>query len=108
MHQPSEQEIKDVKRHVQHHLMIAGALVIGSLTTIWTSQTHFSSFARNVEATLGVAAIQAFLVAAYFMELLSQKKVIYSFLVFTALFFIVMMGITFWARLPENVIHYTK
>jgi heme/copper-type cytochrome/quinol oxidase subunit 4 len=108
MHQPSEQEIKDVKRHVQHHLMIAGALVIGSITTIWTSQTHFSSFAVNVAATLGVAAVQGFLVAAYFMELLSQKKIIYSFLVFTALFFIVMMGITFWARLPENVIHYTR
>ena len=108
MSQTSEQDIKDVKHRVQQHLVIAAGLAIGSVTTIWTSQTHFPSFAINVAATLGVATVQAFLVAAYFMHLLSEKKVIYSFLAFTAVFFVVMMGVTLWARLPENVVHYAK
>ncbi len=105
MNKPTEQEIKDVQKHVQHHIIIALVLIVGSATTLWTSQTHFSSFAVNVYATLTVAAIQGFLVAAYYMHLLSQKKMIYTFLVFTAIFFVVMIRITYWARLPENVIH---
>ena len=106
MNKPTEQEMRDVQKHVQHHVIVAMVLIVGSATTLWTSQTHFfSSFAYNIGATLAVASIQGFLVAAYYMHLLSQKKMIYTFLVFTAIFFIVMIGITFWARMPENVIH---
>lgn len=100
-----EEDLEDVKRHVRQHLIIAVALAIGTITTLWTSQTHFSSFGVNVAMTLLVAAIQGFLVAGYYMHLLSEKKMIYCFLVFTAFFFIVMMGVTFWARLPSNVVH---
>jgi cytochrome c oxidase subunit 4 len=106
MNKTSEQDLQDVKRHVRQHIMIAVGLALGTTMTLWTSQTNFGSFPLNVAATLGIAAVQAFLVAAYFMHLLSEKKVIYSFLVFTAVFFVVMIGITFWARLPSNVVHY--
>jgi caa(3)-type oxidase subunit IV len=106
MSKTSTKELADVKKHVKQHIMIAVALAVGTLTTLWTSQTNFGSFARNVEATLAIAGIQGFLVAAFFMHLLSEKKVIYCFLVFTAVFFVVMIGITFWARMPGNVIHY--
>ena len=106
MSKSSEQELQDVKKHVQQHVMIAVGLALGSIMTIWTSQTNFGSFSMNVAATLAIAGVQAFLVAAYFMHLLSEKKVIYCFLVFTAVFFTVMMGVTFWARMPANVVHY--
>jgi caa(3)-type oxidase subunit IV len=106
MDKTSAQELEDVKKHVKQHIMIAVGLAIGTVTTLWTSQTNFGSFALNVAATLGIASVQGFLVAAFFMHLLSEKKVIYCFLVFTAVFFIVMIGITFWARMPGNVIHY--
>jgi caa(3)-type oxidase subunit IV len=107
MSNTTEQELQDVKKHVQQHVMIAIGLAIGSITTIWTSQTDFHhGFGLNVALTLVIAAVQAFLVAAYFMHLLSEKKVIYCFLVFTAVFFVVMIGITFWARMPDNVVHY--
>ncbi len=107
MDKPSEQDLQDVKRHVQQHVMIAVGLALGSLMTIWTSQTDFHhGFSLNVAMTLAIAGVQAFLVAAYFMHLLSEKKVIYCFLVFTAVFFVVMIGVTFWARMPGNVVHY--
>jgi cytochrome c oxidase subunit 4 len=106
MNKSSEQELQDVKKHVRQHLLIAVGVAVGTIMTIWTSQTNFGNFAANVAMTLGIAAVQAFLVAAYFMHLLSEKKVIYSFLVFTAVFFVVMMGVTFWARMPGNVVQY--
>ena len=105
--QPASQEdLKAVKKHVQQHIMIAIGLATGTVTTLWTSQTNFGSFALNVSITLAIAAVQAFLVAAFFMHLLSEKKLIYCFLAFTAVFFVVMMGITLWSRMPENIVHY--
>lgn len=106
MNDSPEQELKDVKKRVQQHIMIAVGLAVGSLMTLWTSQTNFGGFYRNVAMTLGIAGIQAFMVAAFFMHLLSEKKLIYWFLVLTAIFFVVMIGVTFWARMPSNVIHY--
>lgn len=101
----SEKDTEDVKRHVRQHILIAVALALGTITTIWTSQTHFlNSFALNVSLTLLIAAIQGFMVAGFYMHLLSEKKMIYCFLVFTAVFFVVMIGITFWARMPSNVV----
>jgi cytochrome c oxidase subunit IV len=106
MNKSPEQDLKDVKRHVQQHIIIAIGVALGTIMTIWTSQTNFGSFSLNVAITLGIAAVQAFMVAAFFMHLLSEKKMIYCFLVFTAVFFVVMIGITFWARMPDNVVHY--
>jgi cytochrome c oxidase subunit 4 len=104
----SDQELQDVKRHVRHHMMIAVAIAAGTLMTLWTSQTNFGSFSLNVAMTLIIAGAQAFMVAGFFMHLLSEKKLIYCFLVFTAIFFVVMMGVTFWARMPSNVVQYTR
>jgi caa(3)-type oxidase subunit IV len=107
MNKSPEQERQDVKRRVRRHIIIAVALAAGTLMTVWTSQTDFGrGFGLNMAITLAIAGAQAFMVAGFFMHLLSEKKMIYCFLVFTAVFFAVMMGVTFWARMPENVVHY--
>jgi caa(3)-type oxidase subunit IV len=106
MNQTSEKDLQDVKRHVRQHVTIAVGLAIGTLLTIWTSQTNFGNHALNVGMTLAVACVQAFMVAAFFMHLLSEKRMIYSFLIFTAVFFVVLMGIDFWAHMPDNIVHY--
>jgi heme/copper-type cytochrome/quinol oxidase subunit 4 len=105
MNKPTEADVQNVKKHVQQHLIIAVGLALGSLMTLWTSQTNFGSFGLNVAITLAVAAVQAFFVAGFYMHLLSERKMIYCFLVFTAVFFVVMIGVTFWARMPANVVH---
>jgi len=102
MDKPTEQNHQDVKKHVRSHLIIAAAVTIGTILTIWTSQTNFGSFSLNVAMTIAIAALQAFMVAGFFMHLLSEKKMIYSFLIFTAVFFVVQMGVTIWARSPGN------
>lgn len=104
MSNTTEEDIQSVKKHVKQHVVIAVAIAIGTLTTLWSSQTNFGSFSLNVAITLLIAAVQAFMVAGFFMHLLSEKKMIYCFLVFTAVFFVVMMAVTFWARMPANVV----
>jgi hypothetical protein len=39
------------------------------------------------------------------MNLVSEKKMIYAFLIFTAVFFVAQMAVTVWARLPQNGVH---
>jgi hypothetical protein len=44
-----------------------------------------------------IAVIKAGLVAGFFMHLVSEKKPIYSILVFAAFFFVGLMGLTLWS-----------
>ena len=106
MNSASEHETQHIKKQVSRHVKIAVGLAIGSLLTLWTSQTNFGSHSLNVAMTLGIAIVQAFLVAGFFMHLLSEKKMIYCFLAFTAVFFTALMAMTIWAHLPGNVVHY--
>jgi caa(3)-type oxidase subunit IV len=98
-------DIADVKRHVRQHLIIAVGLVIGVVLTICFSRMNFGNHNINIAISLLIAAAQAFCIAGFFMHLMSEKKMIYSFLVFTAIFLVVQMGITIWSHLPDNVVH---
>jgi caa(3)-type oxidase subunit IV len=51
----------------------------------------------NVAVALLIAVAKASLVACYFMHLISEKKLIYSVMGFTAFFFIGLMFLTIWA-----------
>ena len=46
---------------------------------------------------LFIACGKAFLVAGYFMHLISERKMIYGILAFTAFFFIGLMFLTVWS-----------
>ena len=55
------------------------------------------SWAMKVTLILGVAIVNAFLVASYLMHLLSEKKMVFTVLIFTVCFFAGLMGLTLWA-----------
>jgi hypothetical protein len=44
-----------------------------------------------------IASGKAFLVCGYFMHLISERKMIYGILAFTAFFFIGLMFLTLWS-----------
>ena len=80
----------DIAAHVRTYLIIFGALLVGTVLT--------------VAVALFIASIKAFLVAGYFMHLLSEKKLVYGVLVLSAIFFVALMGLTLWGSndLPKN------
>jgi hypothetical protein len=51
----------------------------------------------KVTLILSIACCNAFMVAGFLMHLLSEKKLIYTVLIFTVVFFIGLMGLTIWA-----------
>ncbi len=60
----------------------------------------------NIGLALVIACTKAFLVAGYFMHLISEKKMIYGIMAFTAFFFVGLMALTLWSMhdFPWNTV----
>ena len=94
----------DIASHIKTYLIIFGALLLGTVITVLMYYVDFSSMAVTVAVALFIATIKAFLVAAYFMHLMSEKKLIYSLLIISGIFFTGLMGLTLWGShdTPKN------
>ena len=104
----SDHSAHDVKQSVKRYLFVFYALLFGTMITVAASYIHFGHRSINIAVALFIATVKAFLVAGYFMHLISEKKLIYSILAFTGFFFAGMMYLTVWSRgqIPVGTIHF--
>src|SRR5437870_2372305 len=94
--------------HVRRYLLVFYALLFGTVITVLASYIPFGHRSINIGVALVIASGKAFLVAGYFMHLISERKMIYGIMVFTAFFFVGLMFLTVWsfADFPRlTVIH---
>lgn len=96
--------VADIDRHVRIYISVFVALMVLTIVTVAISRVHLP-IPIAVSIALFVATIKGSLVAAYFMHLISEKKVIYAVLVLTAVFFAVLLALPaltthdgFWIR----------
>ena len=82
---------------IRGYLVVYFALLAGTALTVWASYIHFPTRGINIAVALVIACVKASLVAAYFMHLISERKMIYSVLGFTAFFFVGLMFLTIGA-----------
>jgi cytochrome c oxidase subunit IV len=101
----SDHDAHDVKKAVKKYLIIFGALIVGTVVTVLLNYMDFGTVAMNVTIGLLIASIKAFLVAGYFMHLMSERKMIYGILLATLFFFAGLMYLTIWSMEPDNLIH---
>jgi len=90
---------------VRGYIFVFIALLAGTILTVWASFIQFGSREINIAVALVIASVKAFLVVAYFMHLISERKMIYLVLGFTAIFFAGLMGLTIWSLSPNSLIH---
>jgi cytochrome c oxidase subunit 4 len=83
--------------HVRRYLLVFYALLFGTLITVGASYIPFGHRAVNIGVALAIACAKAFLVAGYFMHLVSERKMIYGILAFTAFFFVGLMFLVLWS-----------
>jgi len=81
-------------QHVRRYLYVFYALLFGTLITVGASYIPFGNHAINIAVALVIACGKAFLVAGFFMHLISERKMIYGLLAFTACFFLGLMFLT--------------
>ena len=95
----------DVSKEVRKYLMVFGALLIGTILTVWASYINFGTARANIIVALVIATIKAGLVAGFFMHLIDERKLVYGVLGATVFFFIGLMYLTLWSTEPTSFIH---
>jgi cytochrome c oxidase subunit 4 len=83
--------------HVRRYLYVFYALLFGTIVTVLASYIPFPHRSINIAVALFIASGKAFLVAGYFMHLISERKMIYGILSFTAFFFLGLMFLTLYS-----------
>ena len=81
---------ESVRKHVRIYVTVFVALMALTLITVAISTLHLGTTAAILVA-LFIASLKASLVAAYFMHLISEKKLIYAALTLTVVLFVVLM-----------------
>ena len=97
-----------IASHVRRYLIVFVALIIGTIMTVWASYIRFPTREINIAVALIIATCKAFLVAGFFMHLISERKMIYAIMAFTAFFFTGLMALTLWSFAdfpPHTVTH---
>ena len=91
--------LEDFKRHIKVYIAVFVALLVGTIITVaaW-KWGNFPALWLTIAVALFIAVIKAFLVAGYFMHLMSERKTIYAILAATAFFFVGLMYLVVWAR----------
>ncbi len=92
----SAEHAEEVRKHVRVYIKVFLALLVGTALTVGASYIPLGT-AGNVTVALCIAVCKAALVAGFFMHLVSEKRTIYTFLVFTAIFFAGLMFLTLFA-----------
>jgi len=83
---------EDIKKHVRVYLIVFAALAGLTAVTVGISYMRLPTHLAILLALI-VATVKGSLVAAYFMHLISEKKVIYWILFICVVFFVVLMSL---------------
>ena len=87
----------DLKDYIRRCALVFLAVICTTSLMIWASFLPHFGWPAKVAMILTIAVVNAFLVAGFLMHLLSEKKMIYTVLAFTVVFFAGLMGLTIWA-----------
>ena len=96
---PAEHEeyAHNVKKHVKGYLTVGALLLAFTGITVALSYVDFGTRKANIGVAMLVATLKAGLVAAIFMHLAAEKRLIYRVLVFTGFFVLGLFWLTFLA-----------
>ena len=101
----NDQQVQEFNQTVRRYLYVFYALLFSTGVTVLASYIPFGHRAANIAVALFIACGKAFLVAGFFMHLISERKMIYGILVFTVIFLAGLMYLTVWSADASNIVH---
>ena len=101
----AHEDMAHFKQHVRKYLFVFYALIVFTVITVAASYLRIDSVALTIAIALFIACIKGFLVAGYFMHLMSEKKMIYGILLATVFFFAGLMFLTVWSMNHDSLVH---
>ena len=90
-----EHATHDVSKHIRGYLLVGVTLITFTAITVALSYVNFGTQKANITVAMLVATFKAGLVAAIFMHLASEKKMIYRILIFTVFFVLGLFWLTY-------------
>ena len=81
---------EEIRKHVRSYVVVFVTLLCLTLITVGVSYLHLARPAA-IALALVIATAKAGLVAAFFMHLISEKRVIYGVLALTFAFFLLVL-----------------
>jgi cytochrome c oxidase subunit IV len=97
VHHGHDDSPEAIRKEIRRYLIVLGCLAIGTVITVVIARFHLPTW-QAVTLALAVATIKASLVAAFFMHLISERKLVYAVLVMTIFFF----GMMIWGPLHHH------
>jgi cytochrome c oxidase subunit 4 len=94
---------EEIRKETRVYLIIFFVLFCLTLITVGVSYLHLPS-REAIAVALIIASIKAFLVAGYFMHLLSERKLIYAVLMITVFFFAMLL----WGPWHHHLDHFGR
>ena len=82
---------EEIRREIRVYLIVFGALALLTGLTVYACYGLQMPVHYAIMIALAIACTKGFLVAGFFMHLLSEKKLIYSVLALTVFFFAVLL-----------------
>ena len=98
----SDNHAVDIDKHVRTYLIVFGCLLVLTVVTVWVASLQLSVGA-GIALALVIATVKGSLVACYFMHLISEKKLIYSVLALTLVFFCFLMFLPLLTSMADQV-----
>ena len=91
-HHDDHNSPEQIKKEIRTYMLVFFSLAILTGITVWLCFGLQMEVHKAIAIALLVASIKGFLVAGFFMHLLSEKKLIYAVLAITVFFF----GVLLW------------
>lgn len=88
----SGHSVEEIKKETRTYLLVFVALAALTVVTVAVSYLDLS-FAAGVTLALIIATVKGSLVACFFMHLIDERKLVYSVLILTVIFFIALMAL---------------
>jgi cytochrome c oxidase subunit IV len=92
-----EEYAHGVHQHVKRYIMVGITLLAFTGITVALSYVDFGTRKANIGVAMLVAIFKAGLVAAIFMHLAAEKRLIYRVLIFTGFFVLALFWLTYLA-----------
>lgn len=101
----NENRDSDIQAATRRHLAVFGALALCTILVVSSAFLPIDNRTIKMAITLSIAVVEAILVAGFLMHLISERKLIFSFLALTAVFFIVLLFLPTFAQ-ADHIGHF--
>src|ERR1700739_1785016 len=100
-----EEYAHGVHQHVKRYIMVGLTLLLFTGITVALSYVDFGTRKANIGVAMLVAMLKAGAVAAVFMHLAAEKRLIYRIFIFTGFFVLGLFWLTFLAWYDYPIRH---